>query len=117
MKKPAPENASILAGTVSALGASTCCLLPLALVSVGLGGAWVAQLRTLERFYPVFVAVALGAFAFGFYRLYIRLAPCEAASACVPPVTQRRQRVAFWTSLVFAKFLILSPFLYGPLFS
>ena len=111
--KPAPENASILAGTVSALGASTCCLMPLALVSVGIGGVWVAQLRALERFYPVFVAVALGAFAYGFYRLYIRPAPCEGETACAAPATQRRQRIAFWTSLVFAKILILSPFLYA----
>lgn len=114
---PAPENASILAGTVSALGASTCCLLPLALVSAGVGGAWVAQLRALERFYPVFVVVALGAFAFGFYRLYIRPAPCEAGAACAVPATRKRQRIMFWASLVFAKILILSPFLYGRVFT
>lgn len=113
--KPASENASILAGTVSALGASTCCLLPLALVSVGIGGAWVAQLRALERFYPVFVVLALGAFAFGFYRLYVRPAPCEAETACAAPAAQRRQRITFWTSLIFAKILILSPFLYAAL--
>jgi mercuric ion transport protein len=109
--KPAPENASILAGTVSALGASTCCLLPLALVAAGVGGAWVAQLRALERFYPVFVTIALGAFAFGFYRLYLRAVPCEAGAACAAPATQKRQRIAFWTALVLAKLLILSPFL------
>lgn len=111
--KPVPQNASILAGTVSALGASTCCLLPLALVPVGIGGVWVAQLRALEHFYPVFVAVALGAFAYGFYLLYIKPARCEGETACVAPATQRRQRIMFWTSLVFAKILILSPFLYA----
>lgn len=107
----------MLAGTVSALGASTCCLLPLVLVSAGLGGAWMAQLRALERFYPVFVSVALGAFAFGFYRLYIRPTPCETGTACAAPAAQKRQRIIFWTTLVLAKILILSPFLYGPVFS
>jgi hypothetical protein len=59
MKWPAPESASIAAGAISALGASVCCMLPLALVSIGFGGAWIAQLRSLERFYPVFVGVAI----------------------------------------------------------
>jgi len=114
MNRPAPESASIVAGAVSALGASTCCVLPLVLVTVGVGGAWVAQLRELERFYYVFVAIALGAFGFAFYRLYLRPATaCARDTACALPATRRRQRIAFWTTLVAAKALVLSPF-YAP---
>src|SRR5258706_12821099 len=76
MNQPAPESVSIAAGAISALGASTCCVLPLVLVSVGVGGAWVAQLRELERFYYVFAAVAVTAFGYAFYRLYFKPAPC-----------------------------------------
>ncbi len=114
MNHPAPESASIAAGAISALGASTCCVLPLVLVSVGVGGAWVAQLRELERFYYVFVAIALGAFGYAFYRLYLRPARCEPEAACALPPVRRRQRIAFWTTLVLAKALVLFP-LYGPL--
>src|SRR5881392_4420421 len=71
MNRPAPETASIAAGAASALGASVCCVLPLALVAIGIGGAWVAQLRSLERFYPLFVGLAIAAFAYAFYRLYL----------------------------------------------
>jgi mercuric ion transport protein len=112
MKRPNPESASITAGAVSALGASACCVLPLALVSFGLGGAWVAQLRELERFYLVFVAIAVAAFGFAFYRLYLRPAPCAPETACSPAV-RRRQRIGFWTTLIVAKALVLSPF-YAP---
>ncbi len=115
MDRPAPETASIAAGAVSAIGASTCCVLPLVLVSVGIGGAWVAQLRELERFYYVFVAIAIGAFGYAFYRLYLRPAPCAPDAACAAPQVRRRQRVAFWTTLVAAKALVLSPF-YVPYF-
>lgn len=66
MPKPAPETASIAAGAASALGASTCCVLPLVLVSMGLGGAWIAQLRALERFQWLFIGLA--AVAFGYAR-------------------------------------------------
>lgn len=112
VKHPVPESASIVAGAVSAIGASACCVLPLALVSFGLGGAWVAQLRELERFYPVFVTVAVAAFGYAFYRLYLRPAPCAPEATC-RPVVRRRQRVAFWAALIAAKALVLSPF-YAP---
>ncbi len=115
MKRPAPESASIAAGAISALGASTCCVLPLVLVSVGVGGAWVAQLRELERFYYVFVALAIGAFGYAFYRLYLRPASCAPDTACASPQVRRRQRIAFWATLVTAKALVLSPF-YVPYF-
>jgi mercuric ion transport protein len=110
MDRPAPESASIAAGALSAIGASTCCVLPLVLVSVGVGGAWVAQVRELERFYYVFVALALGAFGYAFYRLYLRPAPCAPGTACATPRVRRRQRIAFWSTLVAAKALVLSPF-------
>ncbi len=110
MNRPAPESASIAAGAISALGASTCCVLPLVLVSIGVGGAWVAQLRELERFYYVFAAVAVTAFGYAFYRLYLKPAPCAPDGSCANPTVRRRQRIAFWTTLIAAKALVLSPF-------
>jgi len=113
MRSPAPESASIAAGAISALGASVCCVLPLALVAIGIGGAWVAQLRSLERFYPVFVGLAIAAFAYAFYRLYLKPAPCASDTTCATPVTRRNQRIAFWATLIAAKALILFPIVYG----
>jgi mercuric ion transport protein len=110
MKTPTPESSSLAAGIVAALGASSCCLLPLALVSVGLGGAWVAQLRALERFFPIFIVIAIAAFGFAFYRLYLRPVPCGPDAACAGPDVRRRQRVAFWVTLISAHALALSPY-------
>ena len=115
MNQPTPETTSIATGAVSALGASTCCVLPLALVSMGIGGAWIAQLRALERFQWVFIALALAAFSYAFYRLYLRPVSCEPGTACATPVTRRRQRIAFWMTLISAKALILLPIVYGVL--
>lgn len=113
MQTPAPESTSIVAGAVSALGASTCCVLPLALVSAGVGGVWIARLRAFEQFQWVFIALAVAAFGYAFYRLYLKPAPCAPDSACVSPITRRRQRIAFWATLVAAKALILFPIAYG----
>jgi mercuric ion transport protein len=115
MNRPAPETASIVAGAASALGASTCCVLPLVAVSVGLGGAWIAQLRELERFFPVFVGLAVAAFAYAFYRLFLRPAPCAPDADCIAPPIRRRQRIAFWATLMSAKALIVFPFVYAYL--
>jgi len=102
---------------LAALGASTCCVLPLVLVSVGLGGAWIAQLREMERYFPVFVGIAIAAFAYAFYRLYLRPAACAPGDACADPGTRQRQRVAFWVTLIGAKVLIASPYVYAALAS
>ena len=88
-------------------------LIGVVLVAVGVGGAWVARLRSLERFYPVFVGLAIAAFAYAFYRLYLTPAPCAPDAACVSPTTRRNQRIAFWATLVAAKALILFPIVYG----
>ena len=100
----------MVAGIVAALGASSCCVVPLLLVSAGLGGAWVAQLRALERFFPAFIAIAIAAFGFAFYRLYLKPAPCGPETSCASPDVRRRQRIAFWTTLVAAHALVLSPY-------
>lgn len=113
MNRPAAETASITAGALSALGASVCCVLPLALVSVGLGGAWIAQLMALQRFQWIFISLAVAAFGYAFYRLYLRPAQCAPDTACATPATRRDQRIAFWTTLVSAKALILFPIVYG----
>jgi mercuric ion transport protein len=52
MNQPTPESTSIAAGAVSALGASTCCVLPLALVSMGVGGAELASKRAVVNYDP-----------------------------------------------------------------
>jgi mercuric ion transport protein len=41
--------------------ASSCCLLPLVLVSIGLTGAWMGRLRALQPFSPILVGISLAA--------------------------------------------------------
>jgi hypothetical protein len=80
---------------------------------LGLGGAWIAQMRELERFFPVFVGIAIAAFGYAFYHLDLKPAPCAPDAACVTPVTRRRQRIAFWATLISAKAVIIFPFVYA----
>lgn len=110
---PRSTLALILAGIGGALGASACCVGPLVLVALGLGGAWASGLRSLEPLYPFFLALALGAFGFAFWRLYIAPRRCAPATACAAAPVLKRQRIAFWVALVVSKAILLFPF-YGP---
>lgn len=106
-------TAPILAGFGAALGASACCVAPLVLVALGVGGAWASSLRALEPLYPLFLAGALGAFGFAFWRLYVAPRRCAPEEACAAAPVLRRQRIAFWIALVAAKAILLFPF-YAP---
>jgi mercuric ion transport protein len=67
-----PETAGWLAagGLFAGVLASSCCILPLALLSLGVSGAWIGQLTALAPYQPLFLAMALVAVGFGFWRIY-----------------------------------------------
>jgi mercuric ion transport protein len=61
---------------IAALLASSCCLLPLVLVSLGLSGAWLSYLRVLQPYSPILTAIAVAALLLAGRHLF------RAASVC-----------------------------------
>lgn len=94
--KPASGSAALVAGGVAALLASACCLVPLALVFVGLGGAWVSNFQALEPYRPVFLGVAGVALFLAYRRIFRPAAECKPGEACALPETRRSRKVLFW---------------------
>lgn len=103
----------LAAGLAAAFGASACCVAPLVLASVGLGGAWAASLAALEPARPLFILVAVAFMGIAFARLYLTPARCEPGEACAPDGVRRRQRAAFWVATLFAVALIAAPWVVG----
>ena len=64
------SNWGILAAIGAGVVASACCIVPLLLVTLGVGGAWVSNFSALEPFRPYFITVALGFLAYAGYREY-----------------------------------------------
>ena len=58
-------RAALAAGFVSAILASTCCLGPLVLITLGFSGAWISNLTALEPYRPIFIGAALVALFLG----------------------------------------------------
>lgn len=98
MEKDKLAKSTLIGGGLAALAASACCLGPLVLVSVGLGGAWVSTLTKLEPFRPVFIGVALLFMALAYRKVFrpVAAADCAPGSACALPSTNSRNRALFW---------------------
>jgi mercuric ion transport protein len=115
MKLTPGAGGSIVGAVLAAIGASLCCVGPLVLVTIGVGGAWVSSLTALEPLRPVFVLLALGFFAWAYHRLYRRAPACEPGRPCADNGVIRRQRGLFWVALVGVVALVSFPW-YASLF-
>ncbi len=112
-KAGSPPGWLNVGAALAAIGASLCCVGPFVLVLLGLGGSWMSLLVGLSPLRPVFILLALGLLAWGFWRLY--LVPCDTESACALPRVRHRQRLIFWTVALLALGLIGFPW-YAPIF-
>jgi mercuric ion transport protein len=108
-------NGFLIAGILSAIGASICCVGPLVLLALGVSGAWIGSLTALEPYRPIFIGVTLLFLGLAFYRLYLARPACSPESACANPRTLKRQRLAFWIVTVLMLGLIAVPW-FAPLF-
>jgi mercuric ion transport protein len=108
-------NGFLIAGILSAIGASICCVGPLVLLALGVSGAWIGSLTALEPYRPIFIGLTLLFLGFAFYRLYLARPACSPESACANPHTLNRQRLGFWIVTVLVLGLIAVPW-FAPLF-
>ncbi|MEW6414343.1 MAG: mercuric ion transporter MerT [Pseudomonadota bacterium] len=107
----------LIGGAIAAVAASLCCVGPLVLVMLGVGGAWVGNLAALEPFRPYFLGAALIALVFAWKKIYRApaAAACTPGSLCALPQTNRLYRVLFWIVAVLIAAAFVFPYL-APLF-
>lgn len=92
---------------LAAVGASLCCILPVAVAVLGVGSA--ALGAALEPYRPYFAGLTLLLLGFAFYRAY-RPVKCEPGETCAVPASLRRHRVVLWMVAVVAVALIAFPY-------
>ncbi len=105
---PGAPKAALAAGGVLAVLASVCCVGPLVLVSLSLGGAWVSNLTLLEPYRPLFLGVAMVALLLAYRRIFRPAVQCKPGEVCAVPEAQRAYKIMFWVvaGLVLASFSI-----------
>lgn len=109
-------------GILGALAASTCCVVPLVLFSLGISGAWIGNLTALTAYKPFFIAITLGFLAYGYYLIYRKpKVACVDGEACARPLPNRIVKVSLWvaTLLVLIAFAwpviipVIAPYIFG----
>lgn len=100
---------SLVAGALAAVGASICCVGPLVLLTLGIGGVWVGSLMALEPMRPFFIGATLLFIALAFRRLYLVPRPCEPGMPCADSRAMKRQRLVFWLVVVILAGLLAVP--------
>ncbi|MFV2092445.1 MAG: mercuric transporter MerT family protein [Hyphomicrobiales bacterium] len=105
------KNLAATASVVGAFGASACCILPLVLFSVGIGGAWISNLTALYPYKWFIVIPTLAVLAYGFYLVYRKpLAACDANAACARPISGRIVKSSLWLATVLVAAAIAFPY-------
>lgn len=87
-------------GILGALAASSCCILPLVLFSVGISGAWIANLTALAPYKPYFAAATLGLLGYGYYLVYLKPNRACADRSCARPLPNRLVKLSLWLATV-----------------
>jgi mercuric ion transport protein len=91
-RAPVLLAASALAG---ALAASSCCIPPLVLFSIGVSGAWIGNLTQLAPYQPYFIAVTLAALGTGYCLVHCASTrACADGAACARPLPSRLVKAA-----------------------
>jgi len=106
---------SVITASLAAIGASLCCIGPLVLLSLGIGGAWISSLTALEPYRPIFIAITLLFLFMAFRKLYLLPRQCAPDATCAIPSTLRNQRIIFWIVSVVLIALLTFPY-YGLVF-
>lgn len=81
-------------GLLGAVIASSCCLLPVTLSLLGLGGAWLGLFAPLAPFQPVFASLAAACLGAGFWLALRPTAACGAEGPCEVGRTRWPARLA-----------------------
>lgn len=83
-------------GVLGALAASSCCLVPLALFGIGVGGAWIGYLTRLAPYQPYFLGVAAVCLGLGYRLRYrSRRVVCAEDEMCARPFPSRIVTMGF----------------------
>lgn len=96
----------------AAIGASACCTMPLALVSLGVGGAWMGSLTGLASYRWIFVTLAVSALGYAGYSewQFSRRPDCGEDTG----FSSTMRRVLLGVGTVVVGTFIVSPWLIAP---
>jgi mercuric ion transport protein len=99
------QKLAAVGGVIGALAASSCCVLPVVLFSLGIGGAWVGNFTQLAPYQPYFIAATLAFIGTGYWLVFrSSKAVCVEGEACAQPLSNRFVKI----TLVAATIMVIA---------
>lgn len=99
-------------GILGAIAASTCCIVPLVLFSLGVSGAWIGQLTALSAYQPIFIAITLGFLGYGYWLVYRKpKIACAEEEACARPLPNVIVKTSLWLATALILLALAWPYL------
>ena len=102
---------ALFAGGAAAILASTCCLGPLVLITLGISGAWIANLTLLERYRPFFIVIAIVALIFAGRRIFRPAMVCKPGGACTLPQSHLLYKFLFGSTVCLVLVALAFPYI------
>ncbi len=110
-RQAAGKALASVGGILGAIAASSCCVLPLVLFTLGISGAWISNLTALAPYQPYFVAVTLICLAAGFALVYRKpKAVCLPDASCARSGSDRLTKLSLWTAAVIIAAALAFPY-------
>jgi mercuric ion transport protein len=103
-------STALFAGGLAAILASTCCLGPLILISLGFSGAWIGNLTVLEPYRPFFIIAAVVALFFAGRHIFRPVHLCKPGEVCSLPRARRVYKFLFWSSATLVLVALVYPY-------
>jgi mercuric ion transport protein len=98
-------------GILGAIAASSCCVVPLALFSLGISGVWIGNLAALSPYQPIFILITAGFLGYGYYLVYWKPRKVYAdGTACAQPLPNRIVKIALWTATILVAAAVAFPY-------
>ncbi len=99
-------------GVLGAIALSSCCILPLALVSIGATGAWIGNFTALYPYKLYFLFPTAGFLGGGFYLAYRKpkADACEVEGTCAASISNQINKVVLWGATVLTLAALAFPY-------
>ena len=95
-----------------ALAMTSCCILPLVLVSFGVGGVWIAQLTALYAYKWYTFTIASAFIGWGFWKVHrAEAGECADGTVCARPVNRKLMKASLWLAAVVTAVAMIFPYI------
>ena len=101
------ERLTAIAGVLGAIAASSCCVLPLLFVTLGVSGAWIGNLTALAPYQPYILALTVAALGYGFYAVYWR--PRQVCSEGTCERSSHTVKLGLWLGTILVAVALIFP--------